>query len=89
MRGQFLDEQELIFLRRANLDMFWSRESGTVKGLVYDMKDIIKRASWRGRLIPLTRVTPWDIDDSMGMGIALLMLEKSIGTIPHINSLTL
>ena len=78
MRGQFLDEQELIFLRRANLDMFWSRESGTVKGLVYDMKDIIKRASWRGRLIPLTRVTPWDIEDSMGMGIALLMLEKSI-----------
>ena len=79
VRGQFLDEQELIFLRRANLGMFWSHESGTVKGLVYDMKDIIKRSSWRGRsTIPLTQVIPWDIDDSMGMGIALHMLEKSI-----------
>jgi hypothetical protein len=77
-RGQFLDDQEVALLRRANLDMFWSRESGTVKGLVYDLKDIIKRASWRGRRMPLTTVTPWDIEDGQGMGIALLMLEKSI-----------
>ena len=78
VRGQFIDEQELIFLKRANLDMFWSRESGTVKGIVYDLKDIIKRSSWRGRSIPLSLMSPWEIGDSVGMGIALLMLEKSI-----------
>ena len=39
-KGRFIDEQELIFLRRANLDMFWSQESGTVKGIVFYLKDI-------------------------------------------------
>jgi len=78
--GRYIDEQEIRLIRRANLDMFWSREFGTVKGLVSDIKDIIKRATLRGRSIPLSPVTPWDIGDSEGMGIALLMLEKSIET---------
>lgn len=38
----------------------------------------IKRSSWRGRTIPLSVTTPWDVGDSVVMGIALLMLEKSI-----------
>jgi len=76
--NEYLDRQEMILIRRANLDMFWSRETGTVRGLVYDLKDIINRATWRKQIIPLDKVKQWEIGDSQGMGIALLMLEKSI-----------
>ena len=76
--GEYLDRQELKLIRRANLDMFWSRESSTVKGIIYDIKDIIKRLGWRDRIIPLSDITPWDLGDKCGMGVALLMLEKSI-----------
>jgi len=36
--------------------MFWSRETGTVRGLVYDLKDIIKWATWRKGIILLDKV---------------------------------
>ena len=75
---EYLDRQELKLIRRANLDMFWSRESSTVKGIIYDIKDIVKRLSWRDRIIPLSDITSWNLGDRCGMGVALLMLEKSI-----------
>jgi hypothetical protein len=75
---EFRDQQELGLIRRANLDVLWSRESGTVKNLVSGIKDIIKRSNFRGRKLPLSEITAWSLEDECGMGIALLMLEKSL-----------
>jgi hypothetical protein len=60
------------------LDMLWSREAATVRGIVGDVKDIIRRVGWRDRSLPLARISPWPLGDPCGMGIALLMLEKSL-----------
>ena len=88
---EYFDQQELLLLRRANLDMFWSRETSTVKGLIADIQDIVKRVGWRDQSFPLSEITPWEVQDHCGMGIALLMLKKSIelvATMPGINNLT-
>ena len=65
-------------LRRANLDMFWSRTTSTVKGSMSSIKDTIARCKAAGRKVALEGMEPWDIGDSSGMGTAVLMLEKSV-----------
>ena len=76
--GSFADKLELTFIRRVNLDMFWSRESSTVLGTTSRLNGIIKGSTSKGRPVPLEPFPPWPLGDSAGMGIALLMLEKSI-----------
>ena len=76
--GSFADKLELMFIRRVSLDMFWSRESSTVLGTTSRLKGIIKGSTTKGRPVPLEPFPPWPLGDSAGMGIALLMLEKSI-----------
>ena len=71
------DSNCLGLLRRANLDMFWSRETLTVSGVVGSLKEIIRRAHASDRPVPLDEFSPWPVHDSEGMGLALVMLEKS------------
>lgn len=61
-----------------NLDVFWSRKIGTVKQSVSALKKILERASNNMRRIPLPSIGAWPIDDTIEMGIALLLLEKSM-----------
>ena len=51
------DKRTLSLIRRVNLDMFWSSEASTVKGLLSKVKEIITR--WEGRkgFIPLSDFT--------------------------------
>ena len=72
------DSRYLNLIKRANLDMFWSREQSTVSGNVGRIKSVMK--SWHSlrRQLPLPPVTPWDVKDEMGMGVALTMLSKSL-----------
>ena len=58
---EYLDRQELKFIRRANLDMLWSRKAATVRGIVDDVKDIIRRVGWRDRSLLLARISPWPL----------------------------
>ena len=77
--GAVADDWNLQLIRRANLDMMWSRDSkGTVGGIKGQLKDIVRRAQKYGRKVPLSPFTPWPIADDEGMGIAITMLEKSI-----------
>ena len=64
-------------IRRANLDLFWSRETRTVKGSFGYIKEIITNSTSLGRRVPLEPFSPWPVMDREGMGIAILMLEKS------------
>ena len=65
-------------IRRANLDMFWSRAASTVRSTMTDVKDIIVKSQAAGRIVPLEKMECWKIGDRSGMGLALLMLEKSV-----------
>ena len=64
------DDRELALIRRANLDMLWSREASTVAQTVSSLKELVSGAKAAGRLIPLEEMTPWKIGDDEGMGIA-------------------
>ena len=72
------DQSELAFIRRVNLDVFWSREKSTVKGIIGKVKEIIRRGRIKGRPLALPSFEPWPVEDRMGMGTAILMLEKSL-----------
>jgi hypothetical protein len=76
--NSYADANELRFIRRANLDMFWSRAEGTVRSSIGDLKQIVEGSISKGRMVPLVELEPWPVGDDVGMGIALLMLEKSI-----------
>ena len=39
-------------IRRANLDMFWSRAASTVRSTMTDVKDIIIKSQAAGRVVP-------------------------------------
>ena len=72
------DSSELALIRRANLDMFWSRAKSTVKGYGYRVKAIIREAVQWDRNVPLAPFHPWPVSDEQGMGIALTMLTRSL-----------
>jgi hypothetical protein len=71
--------QEILkFMRRANLDAFWSRESSTVKSNLGEAMRIERTAFWLG----MPRMTPpiglWPLEDSQGMSAALAVLDRSM-----------
>ena len=72
------DTKLLSLIRRVNLDMFWSRESSTIKGNLSRTKEIIRRWSTHGGYTPLNEFDSWKAEDKMGMGMAITMLEKSL-----------
>ena len=58
--------------------MFWSREKTTIAGNLGRVKGLIKTWHSLRRQLPLPPISPWDVKDEMGMGIALSMLSKSL-----------
>ena len=79
LERSYSDTQKLKVIRRANLDLFWSRAAATVRNVVGGIKEVIRRSEYQGWLIPpLEPMTPWPLADGEGMGVAILMLEKSL-----------
>ena len=72
------DTYHLRLIRRANLDLFWSRRAGTVNGTRLSLREIIRRSKTHGTRVPLAQMTPWPLGDDQGMGLAIVMLEKSL-----------
>ena len=72
------DQNLLHTLRRANLDIFWSREYKTIQTVTGHIREIIRRAKEADRPVPLDPLPPWPVRDDQGMGIAIMMLEKSV-----------
>ena len=68
----------MALLRRANLDLFWSRETSTVVGNLGKVKKVINMWKDRNCYSPLPAITPWPQTDSMGMSTAISMLEHSL-----------
>ena len=72
------DNFNLALIRRANLDMFWSREASTVQGVRGHLKDILDQCRSYGRKVPLEPMEAWEVGDNQGMGVMLCMLDKSL-----------
>ena len=72
------DKRMLSLIKRVNFDMFGSREASTVQGNLSKVKVIVERLEGRKGFIPLSEFTEWKVEDMLGMGIAITMLEKSL-----------
>ena len=72
------DIRLVVSIRRANLDSFWAREPGTVGATRREGVKVGKLVESRGltNLFPVTGEFP--VEDTMGMGIAVYMLQRSL-----------
>ena len=73
------DQRTFSLMRRANLDMLWSRESSTINTNMTRVKELIKM--WRGRdgVFPFPEITKWPVvENGLDMSTAMSMLEKSL-----------
>ncbi len=78
------DIRLLKCIRRANLDAFWSREPKTVNKVVQEAKRGLSIASSLGFAHTLFRpMGPFPVVDSMGMGVAVVMLQRSLDKGKH------
>ena len=73
-----VDTRVVVLLRRANLDLFWSRESSTVAGNLGKVRKVMEMWQDRNHHGPLPAITPWANSDEMGMRTAITMLEQSL-----------
>ena len=74
-------EQDMLLavcIRRAILDSFWSRERSTVEKNTREMKNLRNLGESIGLDEPLPERGPFPIGDTQGVGIASLMLMKTL-----------
>ena len=78
MDGSAQDARSLALIRRVNLDVFWTRATGTVSGMTRLAKNSARCAVESGRKVSLPPIEPWPVSDLLGMEIAIQMLEQSL-----------
>ena len=76
--GSLADSQTLEVLRRGNLDIFWSRSTSTINGMLGYAKEMIIRSREAGKAVPLPAITYWPMGDEVRMGVVIQVLEKSL-----------
>lgn len=74
------DNRLLTYIRRANLDAFWARETGTVRNTRRDVATITRNAAVFGLVNILPKMGPFRVADDHGMGLAVCMLLRSLDT---------
>jgi len=73
------DIRLLKLIRRANLDALWSREPSTVNHTLTACRQGASLAALLGFKYKLFRpMGPFPLEDTFGMGAALVMLERSL-----------
>jgi hypothetical protein len=82
--GLASDVRVLKCIRRANLDTFWSCEPATIKRVLSEAKHGLAIASSLGFAHSLFRpMGPFPMQDNMGMGIAIVLLQRSLDKGKH------
>jgi hypothetical protein len=77
VRSSSRDQEILDFMRRANLDAFWSRESSTVKSNLGEAMRIEQTAFRLGMPSMTPPMGPWPLEDSQGsMSATLAVLDR-------------
>ena len=72
------DQRLLAFIRRSNLDVFWSRTSGTVYKNRLGISRIINESKSMNFEPELQSLGPWPVQDDWGFGSSLVMLKASL-----------
>ena len=77
--GSLGDQRLCSYIRRVNLDIFWSREPGTVGGTLSNVRKGRRLSEELGmKPVPMP-LGPWPVKDTQGMQIAIEMLRASQG----------
>ena len=82
------DQKLCAFIRRANLDLFWSRASDTVDKSRLGINRIIKDSISMGFEPSFHPIGPWPVKDECGFGIALITLKASLNPGKNVSSYT-
>ena len=72
------DQEVFSFIRRANLDCFWSREPATVKANLRNLCRMLKTEDRFGFDSVSPPMGPFPLEDSIGMKGALAILDRSL-----------
>ena len=75
--GNSADDESLCLIRRANLDAFWSRTSNTVATNLRNLQGFKHLGGQLGLNI-LPETGPFALRDEFGMGVAMVVLKKSL-----------
>jgi hypothetical protein len=68
----------LVAIRRANLDAMWSLEPGTIENNAREIRRGVRESALVGLRPPYPAMGPWEVGDSIGFGIAIQMLLRSL-----------
>ena len=71
------DSMLIAYIRRADLDMFWSRRPGTIEANLRNVCYTIEEARKALFAPPLCEVKSWEPRDSEGMRLAIITLMKT------------
>jgi len=84
VKGLAQDARLLKLIRRANLDALWSREPGTVSSTLLLCRQGSRIAKSLGIRNKIFRpMGPHPLDDTFGMGAAVVMLQQSLNPGKH------
>jgi hypothetical protein len=73
------DREILEYIRRANLDAFWSREPTTVASNLREARKMESKVADRLGIPSITRpMGPYPLEDSFGMSAAIAVLDRSL-----------
>jgi hypothetical protein len=72
------DKEILDFMRRANLDAFWSRETSTVKSNLKEGMRVERTAFRLGMPSITPPMGPFPLEDVQGMSAAIAVLDRSL-----------
>ena len=71
----FSDSRLLDYIRRANLDVMWSRAPGTIANAKNSIKHLLRSWEELNMKIELPQLGPWIVGDKVGFGVAIGMLK--------------
>ena len=75
-RSSVGDREKLEFLHRSNINIFWSRDTATMKGILGHTKEIVRREREGGMLVPFSEINDWPVGDKVGIDVAIQIMEK-------------
>ena len=74
-KHSYQDQRLLGYIRRANLDIIWSRAPGTIANAKNGIKHLVRSWQELGMKVELPALGPWVVGDNVGFGVAVAMLK--------------
>ena len=74
--GSLADSQTFVVLQIDHLDIFGSRDTETIHGMLGFAKELVRISRGEGREDPFPVIIAWTVGDEVGMGVEIHILEK-------------